>query len=62
MAEPVKAAKARAACKRRKATHAVPRTGFEVQRLRQRMARKQISSVWLGYRKQDGVWTALDQR
>ncbi len=62
LAEPVKAAKARAACKRRKATHAVPRTGFEVQRLRQRMARKQISSVWLGYRKQDGVWTALDQR
>ncbi len=59
---PVGAAAARAACKRRNATHAVPRTGFEVQRLRQRMERKRISSVWLGYRKQDGAWTAVDHR
>ena len=59
---PVSAARARAACKERKATHAVPRTGFEVQRLRQRMQRKQVSSVWLGYRKRDGVWVAADHR
>lgn len=61
-AEPVTAANARAACKRSQASHGVPRTGFEVQRLRQRMQRKQISSVWLGYRKQGGAWTAVDQR
>ena len=61
-AKPVKAAKARAACKRKGASHGVPRTGFEVQRLRQRMERKRTPSVWLGYRKQDGAWTALDQR
>ena len=61
-AEPVKAAKAPAACERKEASHGVPRTGFEVQRLRQRMERKQTPSIWLGYRKQDGAWTALDQR
>ena len=61
-AKSVKAAKAPAACKRKGASHGVPRTGFEVQRLRQRMERKQTPSVWLGYRKQDGAWTALDQR
>lgn len=61
-ANPVTPARAGAACERRQASHGAPRNGFEVQRLRQRMERKQIFSVWLGYRKQDGVWTALDQR
>ena len=54
--------RARAVCADRKASYAVPRSGFEVQRLRQRMERKQVDAVWLGYRKKEGAWTALDHR
>ena len=54
--------RARAACRKRNAKHAVPRTGFEVQRLRKRMQRLDTPSVWLGYRKLGGTWTALDRR
>ncbi len=61
-AEPVTAADAEDACELRRAEHAVPRTGFEVQRLRKAMKRSDVSSVLLGYRKRDGDWTALDRR
>lgn len=53
---------ARAACREHKARYAVPRTGFEVQRLRKRMQRKGVRSVWLGYRRTQAGWTALDRR
>ena len=52
----------RAACREHKAAYAVPRTGFEAQRLRKRMQRKDIRSVWLGYRRTQAGWTALDRR
>lgn len=59
---PVAPSGARAACRDRRAKHAVPRTGFEVQRLRKRMQRLDLASVWLGYRRLGGTWTALDRR
>lgn len=49
-------------CKNRGAVHAVPRSGFEAQRLRRRMEREHAHSVWLGYRSRHGTWTALDHR
>jgi hypothetical protein len=61
-AAPTLPRRARAACKDRRARHAVPRSGYEVQLLRERMERKGIRSVWLGYRKKKGDWTALDRR
>ncbi|MGH2953748.1 MAG: hypothetical protein ACRDK9_06955 [Solirubrobacterales bacterium] len=62
IARAVRPSKARAACRRRGARHAVPRTGYEVQLLRERMARKDLKAAWLGYRKRKGAWTALDRR
>ncbi len=53
---------ARAACRDQNADYSVPRSGYEVQLLRKRMERKGIRSVWLGYRKNEKGWTALDQR
>ena len=61
-AHPTANRRARAACKERRASYAVPRSGYEVQRLRKRMERKRIRSVWLGYRKQESGWSALDRR
>jgi hypothetical protein len=60
--KPVKPRKARGACRRRGARHAVPRTGYEVQLLRKKMERRNLRSAWLGYRKRKGAWTALDRR
>lgn len=54
--------RAHAACDDRHANYAVPRSGYEVQLLRERMERKGIRSVWLGYRKKKGEWIALDHR
>jgi hypothetical protein len=59
---PTPAHRGRAACSERRAAYAVPRSGYEVQLLRERMERKGVRSVWLGYRKKKGAWTALDQR
>jgi hypothetical protein len=61
-AHPTPARRGRAACKDRRAGYAVPRSGYEVQLLRKRMERKAVRSVWLGYRKKQGDWTALDRR
>ncbi len=54
--------RARAACRKRNAEYAVPRSGYEVQLLRERMARQGTRSVWLGYRKKNSGWRALDRR
>ena len=54
--------RARRACRDRNASFAVPRAGYEGQRLRKRMERKKIRGVWLGYRKKEGGWRALDRR
>ncbi|MGH2952000.1 MAG: hypothetical protein ACRDKX_08155, partial [Solirubrobacterales bacterium] len=62
VAKAVKPGTARALCRARDARHAVPRTGYEVQLLRERMARKDLKTAWLGYRKRDGAWTALERR
>jgi hypothetical protein len=59
---PTPARRGRAACRDRRAAYAVPRSGYEVQLLRERMARKGVGAVWLGYRKKQGEWTALDRR
>lgn len=61
-AHPTLPRRARAACDDRRANYAVPRSGYEVQLLRKRMERKGIRSVWLGYRKKQGEWIALDHR
>jgi hypothetical protein len=50
------------ACRRRGAVYAVPRVGLDAQRLRLAMRRAGVRSVWLGYRRTDEGWTALDSR
>lgn len=61
-AHPTLPRRARAACNDRHSDYAVPRSGYEVQLLRERMKGKGIRSVWLGYRKKKGEWIALDHR
>ena len=53
---------ARRACRRRRAVHAAPRTGYETQLLRLAMKRRKVREAWLGYRVRSGEWTALDRR
>lgn len=59
---PVPAAEARERCRERDAVHAVPRTGYEAQLLRRAMERRDVRSVWLGYRLRRDEWTPLDRR
>jgi hypothetical protein len=49
-------------CRRRGAVFAVPRSGYENQLLRRAMKRAGTKRIWLGYRKRDGAWAALDRR
>ncbi len=58
----VKAANAEAVCAALGAEHAVPRTGYETQLLREAMQADGVASAWLGYRLQGGRWLALDTR
>jgi hypothetical protein len=44
------------------ARFAVPRTGYEAQRLRLAMAGARTGVVWLGYRRAGSTWRALDAR
>lgn len=57
----VRAAAAGRLCRRRGRRHAVPRTGYEGQLLREASARRR-GSVWLAIRETGGEWVALDRR
>ncbi len=50
---------AAAACRRVGGQLAVPRTGYEAQRLRLAMERAWVSEVWLGYRRLRGGWAPV---
>jgi hypothetical protein len=59
---PVRAAGAGASCAALGAEHAVPRTGYEVQLLREAMEAEGVVRAWIGYRRQGGSWVPLDPR
>lgn len=59
---PVSVDRAAAACKRREARWAVPRTGHEDQLLRQAMRARGVRSALLGYRDGREGWAPLDRR
>jgi len=58
----VKPRAAERACKRRKAHRAVPRTGYENQRLRLVMRERGVRTALLGYRRGPDGWEPLDAR
>ena len=56
----IPAASAEAECAALGAVHAVPRTGYEAQLLREAMLSAEVSGAWLGYRRSGTGWVALD--
>ena len=54
----VAAANADATCARAGAAHAVPRTGYENQRLRSAMDATRAKTTWLAYGRSGGTWVA----
>lgn len=61
-ARKVNAHRALRSCRKLKARSAAPRTGYEAQLVREKMARRGTSEVWLGYRLRNGGWNPLDPR
>jgi hypothetical protein len=61
-AKRVDAQRALRECRRYKARSAAPRTGYEAQLVKAKMAARRTGEVWLGYRLRGGGWKPLDPR